>query len=86
MTLIAGRFRLDFRRFEVMIKKIKICLLKSLFHQGADTRRIRQFHYTVWPDHGVPDTTETLVRFIRYVRRTIDREAKHTGPTVVHCR
>nr|CAB3265286.1 receptor-type tyrosine-protein phosphatase beta-like [Phallusia mammillata] len=52
---------------------------------GQDTRRIRQFHYTVWPDHGVPDTAETLVKFIRYVRRTIDREAKHTGPTVVHC-
>nr|XP_039262864.1 receptor-type tyrosine-protein phosphatase beta-like isoform X4 [Styela clava] len=52
---------------------------------GANTRRVRQFHYTVWPDHGVPETTETLVKFIRYVRRTIDREAKHTGPTVVHC-
>nr|XP_026695757.1 receptor-type tyrosine-protein phosphatase beta-like [Ciona intestinalis] len=52
---------------------------------GSDTRRIRQFHYTVWPDHGVPDTAETLVKFIRYVRRTIDREAKHSGPTVVHC-
>ncbi|CAK8684510.1 unnamed protein product [Clavelina lepadiformis] len=53
--------------------------------QGADSRRIRQFHYTVWPDHGVPDSAETLVHFIRYVRRMIDREAKHTGSTVVHC-
>ncbi|XP_077971914.1 receptor-type tyrosine-protein phosphatase beta-like [Styela clava] len=52
---------------------------------GSNTRRVRQFHYTVWPDHGVPETTETLVKFIRYVRRTIDEEAKHTGPTVVHC-
>ena len=54
--------------------------------QGADIREIHQFHYTVWPDHGVPDTAETMVKFIRYVRRTIDREAEHAGPTVVHCR
>nr|XP_039263207.1 receptor-type tyrosine-protein phosphatase beta-like [Styela clava] len=52
---------------------------------GSNIRRVRQFHYTVWPDHGVPETTETIVKFIRYVRRTIYEEAKHTGPTVVHC-
>uniref|UniRef100_H2YIJ3 protein-tyrosine-phosphatase n=1 Tax=Ciona savignyi TaxID=51511 RepID=H2YIJ3_CIOSA len=72
---------------EWTIREFKITHVNTepFYQQGADTRRIRQFHYTVWPDHGVPDTAETLVKFIRYVRRTIDREAKHTGPTVVHC-
>ena len=67
-------------------KPLPLQLISTSALQGTDTRRIRQFHYTVWPDHGVPETAETLVKFIRYVRRTIDREAKHTGPTVVHCR
>ena len=43
-------------------------------------------HSSVWPDHGVPETAETLVKFIRHVRRIIDKEAQHTGPSIIHCR
>jgi len=53
--------------------------------KGQEIRRIHQYHYTVWPDHGVPETAETLVKFIRHVRRMIDREAVHTGPSIIHC-
>jgi len=52
---------------------------------GSKNRLIRQFHYTVWPDHGVPDPADTLVRFTRKVREFIDLDAKWSGPTVVHC-
>lgn len=47
-------------------------------------RIVRHFHYTVWPDHGVPETTQSLVQFVRTVRDYIDR-ASGSGPTVVHC-
>ncbi|CAB1346423.1 unnamed protein product [Coregonus sp. 'balchen'] len=48
-------------------------------------RVVRHFHYTVWPDHGVPETTQSLIEFVRTVRDYIDR-APSTGATVVHCR
>uniref|UniRef100_A0A8C7KDH5 protein-tyrosine-phosphatase n=1 Tax=Oncorhynchus kisutch TaxID=8019 RepID=A0A8C7KDH5_ONCKI len=47
-------------------------------------RVVRHFHYTVWPDHGVPETTQSLIEFVRTVRDYIDR-APSTGATVVHC-
>ncbi|CAI9549030.1 unnamed protein product [Staurois parvus] len=48
-------------------------------------RLVRHFHYTVWPDHGVPETTQSLIQFVRTVRDYINR-TPGTGPTVVHCR
>lgn len=48
-------------------------------------RLIRHFHYTVWPDHGVPETTQSLIQFVRTVRDYINR-TPGAGPTVVHCR
>uniref|UniRef100_A0A672QMH2 protein-tyrosine-phosphatase n=1 Tax=Sinocyclocheilus grahami TaxID=75366 RepID=A0A672QMH2_SINGR len=47
-------------------------------------RMVRQFHYTIWPDHGVPETTQSLVQFVRTVRDYIDRTTS-PGVTVVHC-
>ncbi|CAL9682662.1 unnamed protein product [Knipowitschia caucasica] len=47
-------------------------------------RLVRHFHYTVWPDHGVPESTQSLIQFVRTVRDYVDR-APNTGPTVVHC-
>lgn len=48
-------------------------------------RLLRHFHYTVWPDHGVPETTQSLIQFVRTVRDYINR-SPGAGPTVVHCR
>ncbi|XP_028970203.2 receptor-type tyrosine-protein phosphatase beta [Esox lucius] len=47
-------------------------------------RVVRHLHYTVWPDHGVPETTQSLIQFVRTVRDYIDRSPS-TGATVVHC-
>ncbi|KAI2646318.1 Receptor-type tyrosine-protein phosphatase eta [Labeo rohita] len=50
----------------------------------AETRFVRQFHFTVWPDHGVPKTTEVLIDFRHLVREHMDQYSRHS-PTVVHC-
>ncbi|XP_067292683.1 receptor-type tyrosine-protein phosphatase eta [Pseudorasbora parva] len=50
----------------------------------AETRYIRQFHFTAWPDHGVPQTTEVLIDFRHLVREHMDQFSRHS-PTVVHC-
>uniref|UniRef100_A0A8D0A9X4 protein-tyrosine-phosphatase n=1 Tax=Sander lucioperca TaxID=283035 RepID=A0A8D0A9X4_SANLU len=52
--------------------------------QRRVSRLVRQFHYTVWPDHGVPDTTHSLIQFVRTVRDYVNR-SPGSGPTVVHC-
>uniref|UniRef100_A0AAY4C6M0 protein-tyrosine-phosphatase n=1 Tax=Denticeps clupeoides TaxID=299321 RepID=A0AAY4C6M0_9TELE len=50
----------------------------------AETRCIRHFHFTAWPDHGVPETTELLINFRHLVREHMDQFSRHS-PTVVHC-
>uniref|UniRef100_A0A2K6CA67 Receptor-type tyrosine-protein phosphatase beta n=1 Tax=Macaca nemestrina TaxID=9545 RepID=A0A2K6CA67_MACNE len=65
---------------EWTIREFKICSEEQL-----DAHRlIRHFHYTVWPDHGVPETTQSLIQFVRTVRDYINR-SPGAGPTVVHC-
>ncbi|KAM9634747.1 receptor-type tyrosine-protein phosphatase beta isoform 6-T6 [Morphnus guianensis] len=65
---------------EWTIREFKICSEEQL----DSTRLIRHFHYTVWPDHGVPETTQSLIQFVRTVRDYINR-TPDTGPTIVHC-
>ncbi|KAH0616681.1 hypothetical protein JD844_027982 [Phrynosoma platyrhinos] len=42
---------------EWTIREFKVCSEEQL----DSSRLIRQFHYTVWPDHGVPETTQSLI-------------------------
>ncbi|KAG1931163.1 receptor-type tyrosine-protein phosphatase eta [Pimephales promelas] len=50
----------------------------------AEIRNVRQFHFTAWPDHGVPETTEVLIDFRHLVREHMDQYSRNS-PTVVHC-
>ncbi|KAF7702231.1 hypothetical protein HF521_001514 [Silurus meridionalis] len=50
----------------------------------AETRDVRQFHFTAWPDHGVPETTEVLINFRHLVREHMDNFSRN-APAVVHC-
>ncbi|XP_078328383.1 uncharacterized protein LOC111113170 [Crassostrea virginica] len=46
------------------------------------SRVVTQYHYTTWPDHGIPDPL-SLVVFHRHVMRT--RTNQNEAPVVVHC-
>lgn len=49
----------------------------------GDTNRVcRHFHFTTWPDFGVPNPPQTLVRFVRAFR---ERVLPDQRPVVVHC-
>ncbi|CAL8369624.1 unnamed protein product [Boreogadus saida] len=51
--------------------------------RGAhEIREIRQFHFTGWPDHGVPYHATGLLGFIRRVK---SKTMTNAGPMVVHC-
>uniref|UniRef100_A0A4W6C2Z8 Protein tyrosine phosphatase non-receptor type 20 n=1 Tax=Lates calcarifer TaxID=8187 RepID=A0A4W6C2Z8_LATCA len=48
--------------------------------ETGETHFVRHLKFTHWPDHGVPQCSEQLVRFIRYLRAV-----HHKGPVTVHC-
>ncbi|XP_056437741.1 receptor-type tyrosine-protein phosphatase kappa isoform X4 [Gadus chalcogrammus] len=47
-----------------------------------EVREVKQFHFTGWPDHGVPYHATGLLSFIRRVKVSNPPSA---GPVVVHC-
>uniref|UniRef100_A0A673I6F8 Receptor-type tyrosine-protein phosphatase kappa n=1 Tax=Sinocyclocheilus rhinocerous TaxID=307959 RepID=A0A673I6F8_9TELE len=47
-----------------------------------EVREVKQFHFTGWPDHGVPYHATGLLSFIRRVKMSNPPTA---GPIVVHC-
>ena len=55
--------------------------------QADEERVISQYHYTSWPDEGVPDTGTALIRYIRRVRKDAAKiSSQPPPPIVVHCR
>ena len=51
---------------------------------GVPTERtVYQYHFTAWPDHGVPLHALPLITF---VRNSADANPVEGGPIVVHCR
>ncbi|MBN3307031.1 PTPRM phosphatase, partial [Amia calva] len=51
--------------------------------RGAhEIREIRQFHFTGWPDHGVPYHATGLLGFVRRVK---SKSPANAGPMVIHC-
>ncbi|XP_053570905.1 receptor-type tyrosine-protein phosphatase mu isoform X2 [Bombina bombina] len=47
-----------------------------------EIREIRQFHFTGWPDHGVPYHATGLLGFVRQVKA---KSPSNAGPFVIHC-
>ena len=50
-----------------------------------EPRTVTQFHFTSWPDHGVPTYATSLLNFIKRIRIHHDRLTT-PSPMVVHCR
>ncbi|XP_053105141.1 receptor-type tyrosine-protein phosphatase V-like isoform X2 [Hemicordylus capensis] len=57
----------------------------KLQHEGLNVeRRVIHLHYTAWPDHGIPESTVSIMNFMELVRAHT-QSAKESGPTLVHC-
>ncbi|RVE59552.1 hypothetical protein OJAV_G00190000 [Oryzias javanicus] len=50
----------------------------------SEERTVKHFHFTAWPDHGVPESTDVLIQFRGLIRQHIDGEGSN-APSVVHC-
>ncbi|XP_077981840.1 receptor-type tyrosine-protein phosphatase kappa-like [Glandiceps talaboti] len=49
---------------------------------NARSREIKQFHFTVWPDMGVPQYPSAVLSILRRIR---SYNPSNAGPVVVHC-
>ncbi|XP_045900671.1 tyrosine-protein phosphatase non-receptor type 2a isoform X1 [Micropterus dolomieu] len=50
----------------------------------GESREIYHFHYTTWPDFGVPESPASFLNFLFNVRESGSLGSEH-GPAVVHC-
>ncbi|XP_071799173.1 receptor-type tyrosine-protein phosphatase T-like [Asterias amurensis] len=48
----------------------------------GETRKLKQFHFTSWPDMGLPKYISPLLYFVYTVKASI---TPTTGPIIVHC-
>lgn len=73
-----------------MNNPIKLCHCGSVsanffFLQDGQSRTIRQFQFTDWPEQGVPKSGEGFIDFIGQVHKTKEQFGQE-GPITVHCR
>ncbi|KAJ8288502.1 hypothetical protein COCON_G00011610 [Conger conger] len=59
-------------------------VLQLLNLSTGESREIFHFHYTTWPDFGVPESPASFLNFLFKVRESGSLATDH-GPSVVHC-
>ncbi|XP_035826839.1 receptor-type tyrosine-protein phosphatase alpha [Aplysia californica] len=53
-----------------------------LISKGGQSKYVKQFHYTTWPDHGVPRFGHSLLLFRQKIRAY---DSLDNGTVVIHC-
>ncbi|XP_073450712.1 receptor-type tyrosine-protein phosphatase S isoform X16 [Aquarana catesbeiana] len=66
------------------IELATFCVRTFSLHKNGSTekREVRQFQFTAWPDHGVPEYPTPFLAFLRRVKTCNPPDA---GPIIVHC-
>lgn len=49
---------------------------------ARNVRKVTQFHFTSWPDNGVPDYAGPLLMFLKRVK---SQHKPNKGPLLIHC-
>nr|XP_022292898.1 tyrosine-protein phosphatase 10D-like isoform X5 [Crassostrea virginica] len=61
-------------------------VLRVMSVKLGDTRKIvKQFSFLAWPDMGIPETSETMLKFAKDVRGHAPLPVSDRGPIVIHC-
>ncbi|XP_078284474.1 FERM and PDZ domain-containing protein 2 [Rhinoraja longicauda] len=63
-----------------VVDSFEINVIRMAEVETGDVHYVKHLRFVSWPDHGVPSSSEQLVRFILYMG-----DVHHTGPLVVHC-
>uniref|UniRef100_A0A1A8B6D0 Protein tyrosine phosphatase, non-receptor type 20 n=1 Tax=Nothobranchius furzeri TaxID=105023 RepID=A0A1A8B6D0_NOTFU len=77
--LSTGRYQLHLEN-QQFLEYFQIKVIRMVETETGETHFVHHLKFTLWPDHGVPQCSEQLVRFIRYMRAV-----HHKGPITVHC-
>ncbi|XP_047460035.1 FERM and PDZ domain-containing protein 2 isoform X2 [Mugil cephalus] len=79
VPLDIGRYQLYLEN-QQYLEYFHIKIIRMVETETSETHFVHHLKFTHWPDHGVPQCSEQLVRFIRYLRAV-----HHRGPVTVHC-
>lgn len=77
-------------KLAVVLEKEEDCcyystrLFKLYDLESGESRDIMQFHYTTWPDFGVPTSPNAFLQFLKRVRESGVLDPTD-GPPVIHC-
>ena len=66
------------------VSTVCVVLLSQVSGVKSDIRLIYQFHFTAWPDHGVPKYATPLLEFQKKVDKL--HKCKNNKSMLVHCR
>ncbi|KAJ8031933.1 Tyrosine-protein phosphatase 10D [Holothuria leucospilota] len=73
---------------EIVVNPMKVqkeqlwTIRKFQITKGPVTRTVTHFNFIAWPDHGVPERPDDLIKFVQAVRECKKMDGK---PVVVHC-
>jgi len=62
-----------------------MCQAGDVYGPREEKQHVLHYHYTAWPDKGLPTNPKLLVQFLCQV---LNKQAsfREAGPIVVHCR
>ncbi|GIY57192.1 tyrosine-protein phosphatase non-receptor type 12 [Caerostris darwini] len=75
-----GNINVEFVKWRQVCPDFLVRTLKACWE--SEERVICQFHYTTWPDHGVPNSVQPILELVRLIR---DCQASEAVPVLVHC-
>ncbi|XP_031660000.1 tyrosine-protein phosphatase non-receptor type 7 isoform X4 [Oncorhynchus kisutch] len=78
----------SYGRFKLRVAIVKECdgytIRDIIIQVGSESRQVRHYWYSTWPDHQTPDCTGPLLRLVADVE---EHRQSHPGlgTTIVHC-
>lgn len=69
---------------EQVFKNFTVRILELENLQTNEKRNIHHFHYTTWPDFGVPSSPDAFLHFLHCVRKT-GLLSQKDEPPIIHC-
>ncbi|KAF8782773.1 Tyrosine-protein phosphatase non-receptor like protein [Argiope bruennichi] len=75
-----GNINVEFVKWRQVCPDFLVRTLKACWEN--EERVICQFHYTTWPDHGVPNSVQPILELVRLIR---DCQASEAVPVLIHC-